>query len=112
MTISNIYIDGSEKIYHFRQVEDITRIESFVNQLNKESYQSQAATQSKDNFCVPKTSLQIYLNIISPSLKYSSLKHLWYLMRLGEIRSKTVRKTTTEKIVRFKVGHETQLLKD
>ena len=25
------------KIYHFRQVEDITRIGSFVNQLKKES---------------------------------------------------------------------------
>ena len=33
-------------------------------------------------------------------------------MRLGEIRSKTVRKTITEKIVRFKVDHETHLLKD
>ena len=33
-------------------------------------------------------------------------------MRLGEIRSKTVRKTITENIIRFKVGHETHLLKD
>ena len=33
-------------------------------------------------------------------------------MRLGEIRNKTVRKTTTEKIVRFEVGHENHLLKD
>ena len=66
----------------------------------------------QDNFGVPKTSLQRYLNILFPSLKFSSLKHLWYLMRLGEIRSKTVRKTITEKIVRFKVGHETHLLKD
>ena len=33
-------------------------------------------------------------------------------MRLGEIRNKTVRKTITEKIVRFEVGHETHLLKD
>ena len=40
------------------------------------------------------------------------LKHLWYLMRLGEIRSKTVRKTITENIVRFEVGHESHLLKD
>ena len=33
-------------------------------------------------------------------------------MRLGGIRSKTVRKTITEKIVRFEVGHETQLIKE
>ena len=66
----------------------------------------------QDNFGVPKTSLQRYLNIIFPSLKCSSLKHLWHLMRLGEIRSKTVRKTITENIVKFELGHESYLLKD
>ena len=35
MAISNIYIDGSENIFYFRLVEDITRIGSFVNQLKK-----------------------------------------------------------------------------
>ena len=45
-------------------------------------------------------------------MKCSSLKHLWYLMRLGEIRSKTVRKTITEKIVKSELGHESYLLKD
>ena len=52
------------------------------------------------------------MNVLFPSLKCSSLKHLWYLMRLFEIRSKTVRRTITENIVRFEVGHETHLLKD
>ena len=33
-------------------------------------------------------------------------------MRLGEIRSKTVRKTITENIVKFELGHESYLLKD
>ena len=33
-------------------------------------------------------------------------------MRLGEIRSKTVRKTIKSKLVRFEVGHENHLLKD
>ena len=66
----------------------------------------------QENFGVPKTSLQMYLNVLFPSLKCSSLKHLWYLMRLGEIRRKTVRNTITEKIFRFEVGHETHLLKD
>ena len=64
------------------------------------------------NFGVPKTSLQRYLNVLFSSLKCSYLKHLWYLMRLGEIRSKTVRKTITEKIVRLEVRHETHLTKD
>ena len=54
----------------------------------------------QDNFCVPKTSLQRYLNVILPSLKCSSLKHLWYLMSLGEISNKTVRKTKRENIVK------------
>ena len=65
----------------------------------------------QDNFVVPNTSLQRYLNIIFPSLKCSLLKHLWYLMRLGEVRNKTVRNMITEKIVRFEVGHENHLLK-
>ena len=69
-----------------------------------------AAIQEK--FGVPKTSIQRYLHVLFPSLKCSSLEHLWYLMRLGKIRSKTVRKTITEKIVRFEVGHENHLLKD
>ena len=66
----------------------------------------------QDNFGVPKTSLQRYLNVIFPSLKFSLLDQLWYLMRLGEIRSKTVRKTITEKIFKFELGHESYLLKD
>ena len=33
-------------------------------------------------------------------------------MMLCGIKNKTVRKTITEKIVRFEVGHETHLLKD
>ena len=33
-------------------------------------------------------------------------------MRLGEIRSKTVRKTITEKIVKSELGNESYLLKD
>ena len=65
----------------------------------------------QENFGVPKTSLQSYLNILFLSLKCSSLKHLWYLMRLGKIRSKTVRKTITENIFIFEVGHETHILK-
>ena len=66
----------------------------------------------QDNFGAPKTSIQRYLNVLFPSLKCSSLKHLWYLMRLGEIRNKTVRKTITEKIVMFELGQESYLLKD
>ena len=64
------------------------------------------------NFGVQKTSLPRYLNVIFPSLKCTSLKHLWYLMMLGEIRSKMVIKTITEKMVIFEVGHESYLLKD
>ena len=48
-----------------------------------------------DHFGVRKISVQRYLNVIFPPLKYCSLKHLWYLMSLGEISNKNVRKTIT-----------------
>ena len=66
----------------------------------------------QDNFGVPKTSLQRYLNVLFPSLKCSSLKHLWYLMSIGEISNKTVRQTITEKIVKHELGHKSYLLKE
>ena len=59
----------------------------------------------QDNFGVPKTSLQRYLNVIFLSLKLNSLKYLWYLMGLGEISNKTVRKTITENISKQELGH-------
>ena len=65
-----------------------------------------------DNFDVPKTSIQRYRNLIFSPLKCSSLKHLWYLMSLGKISNKTVRKTITENIVKIKLGHKSYLLKD
>ena len=54
----------------------------------------------QDKFGVPNISLQRYLNVLFPSLKCSLLKHLWYLMSLGEISNKTVRKTITGNIVK------------
>ena len=60
----------------------------------------------QDNFGVPNTSLNNYLNVLLPSLKCSSLKHLWYLMSLGEISNKMVRKTKTDKIVKKELLHE------
>ena len=111
MTISNRYIYGSENISlpsgrgHYTDWELRQSVEEII--LLKSSC---AAIQEK--FGVPKTSLQRYLNILFPSLKCSSLKHLWYLMRSGEISNKTVRKTITEIIFRFEVGHKTHLLKD
>ena len=41
-----------------------------------------------------------------------SLKHLWYLMSLGEISNTTVRKEITENIVKPKLGHKYYFLKD
>ena len=71
-----------------------------------------SCTVIHDDFGVPKTTLQRYLNVIFPSLKYSLSKHLWYLMSLGEISNKTVRKTITENIVKNELGHESYLLKE
>ena len=66
----------------------------------------------QDNFGVPKTSLHSHLNSIFPSLKCSLLKHLWYLMSLGEISNKTVGNKITEKIVRKQLGHKSYLVKE
>ena len=63
-----------------------------------------------DNFGVPKASLQIYLNAIFLELKRSSLKHLWYIICLGEINNKSVRNTITENIAKQKLGPKTHLL--
>ena len=65
----------------------------------------------QDNFGVPKTSLQRNLNVLVLSLKCSPWKHLWYLMSLGEISNKTVRKTITENIVKQELGHYSYLIK-
>ena len=67
---------------------------------------------NQDTFAVPKTSLQRYLHVIFPPLKCSMLKHLWYLVSLGEISNKTVRKTITEKISKQELGHKSYLFRD
>ena len=58
------------------------------------------------NCGVPNTSLQRYLNVIFLPLKLNSLKYLWYLMGLGEISNKNVRKTITENIFKQELGHD------
>ena len=45
-------------------------------------------TAIHDDFVAPNNSLQRYTNVILPSQECSSLKHLWYIMSLGEISKK------------------------
>ena len=71
-----------------------------------------SCTAINDNVGVPNTSLQRYLNSIFPPLKCSPLKHLWYIMSLGEISNTTVRKTITENIFKNKLGRKSYLLRD
>ena len=59
-----------------------------------------SCTVIHEKFDVPRTSLKSYLNVIFLPLKFSLLKHIWYLMSLGEINNKSVRKTITENIVK------------
>ena len=112
MEIRNRYIDGSESIFYFHRVEEITRIGIFFTKLKKESSWIPSAPQFKTTLVVPKTSIQRYLNVIFPPLKCSLLKHLWYLVSLGEISNKTVRKTITENIFKQELGHKSYLLRD
>ena len=65
-----------------------------------------------DEFVVPKTSLKRYLNVIFLPLKYSSLKHLWYLTSLGKINNKIVRNKITGNIVRKKLVQKSYPIKD
>ena len=67
-------------------------------------------TAIHDDFGVPNTYIQRYLNLIFPPLKCSSLKHLWYLTILGEIDNKSVRNMITENIVKQKLGQKYYLL--
>ena len=71
-----------------------------------------SCTAIHDNFGVTKTSLQRYMNVIFLPLIFPLLKHLWYLISLGEINNKSVRRAITENIVKQKSGHRTYLLED
>ena len=66
----------------------------------------------QDNFGVPKTSVQRYLTVIFPPLKCSLLKHLWYIVTLGKISNKTLRKRITENIVKQELVHKSYILRD
>ena len=53
----------------------------------------------------------MYLNVIFPPLKCSSINHLWYIMSLVEINNKSVMKMIAENIDKQKLGQKTYLLK-
>ena len=55
-------------------------------------------------FGIPNSALTLSLNIIFPSLKYSSLKHLWDLILVGKIKRRIVRKVTAKIVVKTKSG--------
>ena len=63
------------------------------------------------NFGVPKYTLNVYLNVIFPSLKCSSLKHLWDIMCVEKIIKILVREVIAEIVVKKKCGSKTYLLK-
>ena len=64
-----------------------------------------SCTAIHDNFCVTKTTLQMYLDAIFLQLKSSSLKHLSYLMSSCEINNKSVRKIISENNIK-KLGQK------
>ena len=59
-------------------------------------------TAIHEEYSVPNTSLQSYLYLMFPALRCSSLKHLWYLINLGEMNNKSVIKKITEKVFKNK----------
>ena len=65
-----------------------------------------------DFFGVPKSTLTRSLNINFPSLKCSSLKHLWDIILVGKIKKRIVREVTAKIVVKNKSGKKTYLLKD
>ena len=52
------------------------------------------------------------MNEIFPPLNNSLSKHLWYLLSLGKISNKTVRKRITENIVKQELGYKSYPLRD
>ena len=53
----------------------------------------------------------MYLNVIFLPMKSFLFKHMWYLVSVGEISDKTVRKTKTENIVKQEWWHKSYLLR-
>ena len=51
-----------------------------------------------EEFGVPKSTICCTLNIILPPLKFSSLKHLWYLIEVETITKKIVREVKVKKL--------------
>ena len=58
-------------------------------------------------FGVPKSTLTYFLKAIFPTLKSSSLKHLWYLMDVGKITKKIVREVIEKIVSTKKMGNKT-----
>ena len=44
-----------------------------------------------EEFGIPKITLWKTLNIISPQLKINDLKHLWYVIAVGDVKKEKVR---------------------
>ena len=44
-----------------------------------------------EEFGIPKITLWKTLNIISPQLKINDLKHLWYVIAVGDVKKERVR---------------------
>ena len=64
-----------------------------------------------ENVGVPKSTLTRFLNVILPSLKCSSLKHLWDLMGVDIITKRIVREVIAKIFFKNKSGNKTSLLK-
>ena len=65
-----------------------------------------------ENFGVPDSTLIFPLNVTSPSLKCSSLKHLWDLMGVGKITKRIVREVIAKIVVKNKSGNRNYLLNE
>ena len=63
-------------------------------------------------FGVPKSDITVSLNVIFPTLKYSSLKHLWDIVGVGKITKRIVREVIAKIVVRKISGNKNYLLKD
>ena len=61
---------------------------------------------------LPKSTLTYSLNVIFPSLKCSSLKHLLYIMGIGKITKIIVREVIDKIVVKEKRGNKTYLIKE
>ena len=61
---------------------------------------------------IPKSTLQLTLNVIFPPLEFNYLKHLWNLISTGYVKKEIFRKLVMVTTTKNRIGRATCLIRD